>query len=218
MTPVTAKKAQANIDPDPAKFVPVDVVTQLTQQIAALTSRVMGVIIQDKSADYGSQFDAIISAAGECIAIGYFGNESTPASLRLGEFNETVRVGTIVPTGNGAVLPDTGGIQTEKDSGTTNPPRFVNSWKNASAKCCMLVVAHVAAGGGIIAFAGTRIRLDTTRKMGVRGADGSGRDLTTVVPDEAVCFFLNSNETSCQNGWITSVGAIIRVAFSNDAK
>ncbi|MFB9086389.1 hypothetical protein ACFFW8_14170 [Erwinia tracheiphila] len=71
MTPVTAKKAQANIDPDPAKFVPVDVVTQLTQQIAALTSRVMGVIIQDKSADYGSQFDAIISAAGECIAIGY---------------------------------------------------------------------------------------------------------------------------------------------------
>lgn len=178
----------------------------------------MGIIIQDKSADYGNKFDVIISAAEDAVAICYFGNASIPISLRMGEFNAKGKVGTCVPTGDGAVLLDEGGLQTVNGNSTSNPSRFVHSWKNTSAKCCYMIVAHVVAGGGIISFAGTRVRLDTGRLMGVRAADGVGRDLTTPVPDEAVCFFLNSNETAYQNGWINSPGAITRVAVNNDAK
>lgn len=178
----------------------------------------MGVIIMDKTADYGSQFDAVISAAEGAISMCYLGNADVPALLRMGEFNTTGKVGSYVPTGDGAVLRDEGGIMTLADSGTANPSRFVHSWKNASAKCCYMVVAHVAAGGGIFSFAGARVKLGENRLMGVRDAAGTGRDLSTAAPDTALCYFLNSNETSYQNGWISSAGAITRVAYSNDAK
>jgi len=174
----------------------------------------MGVIIQDKSANYSEQFDAIISAADDAIAVCYFGDSSVPEAIRLGEYNATGNVGSIVPTGAGAVLLDDGGVQTEKDSGTSNPSRFVYSWKNTSAKCALLVVAHIAAGGGIASFAGARIRLNNNRVMGVLAVDGTSRESSDATPDEAVCFFLNSNESSYQNGLITSSGAITRVTYS----
>lgn len=178
----------------------------------------MGVVIQDKTSRFDDAFDAIISAARDAIAICYCGTGNIQKTIRLSEYNALGVVGAMAPTGEGATVPPGAGIIAAAGLDANFPTRFVFSWQNRSAKCALLVVAAVKNGGGIFSFAGTRVRLDSARKLGVKALDGMGRDMAEAVPEGALCYFLNSNESAYQVGYVTALNDIKCTRVANDDK